>query len=81
MAFVDHDTINKVLDACPNSHWLAIVVLCRYAGLRCPSEVIALLWTDIDFEAGRMKVRSPKGENFGKGIRDVPLFPEVRALP
>ena len=79
MAFVDHGTIQKVLDACSNSRWRAIVVLCRYAGLRCPSEVFALLWTDVDFDGGRMKVRSPKGENFGKGIREVPLFPEVRS--
>ena len=27
-----------------------------------------------------MRVRSPKGENFGKGIREVPLFPEVRRV-
>jgi hypothetical protein len=27
-----------------------------------------------------MKVRSPKGENFGKGIREVPLFHEVRRV-
>ena len=79
MAFVDDATINKVIDACPSSRWRAIVVLCRYAGLRCPSEVFALLWTDVDFDGGRMKVRSPKGENFGKGIREVPLFPEVRS--
>jgi len=79
MAFVDQGTINKVLDACQNFRWRAIVVLCRYAGLRFPSEVFALLWTDVDFEAGRMNVRSPKGENFGKGIRDVPLFPQVRS--
>ena len=58
-------------------------MLCRYAGLRCPSEVFALRWSDIELDAGRMRVRSPTGENFGKGIREVPLFPEVllQALP
>lgn len=78
MAFVDRETIQKVLEACPTSRWKAIVALCRFGGLRCPSEILALRWTDVDFDRGRMKVRSPKGENFGKGVREVPLFPEVR---
>ena len=80
MSFVDRETIQRVLDACPTTRWKAIVVLCRYAGLRCPSEVFALRWSDIELDAGRMRVRSPKGENFGKGIREVPLFPEVRRV-
>ena len=78
MAFVDRATIQKVLDACPTARWKTIVVLCRFGGLRCPSEIFALRWADVDFDRGRMKVRSPKGENFGKGVREVPLFPEVR---
>ena len=80
MAFVDRETIQKVLDACHTTRWKAIVVLCRYAGLRCPSEVFALRWADVDFDRGRMKVRSPKGENHEKGIREMPLFPEVRRV-
>ncbi len=31
------------LDAvCPNAYWRLLVVLCRYAGLRCPSEHFSL---------------------------------------
>jgi integrase len=78
MAFIDRATIHKVLDACPSVRWKAIVVLCRFGGLRCPSELFALRWADVDFDRGRMNVRSPKGANFGKGIRETPLFPEVR---
>ncbi len=80
MAFVDRATVQKVLDACPTTRWKAIVVLCRFGGLRCPSELFTLRWADVDFDRGRMKVRSPKGENFGKGIREVPLFHEVRQV-
>jgi integrase len=80
MAFIERRVIHKVLDACPTSRWRAIVVLCRFGGLRCPSEVLALRWSDISFETGRFKVRSPKGEGFGKGVREVPLFPEVREV-
>ena len=80
MAFVTHDTIHKVMEACPTARWKAIVVLCRFGGLRCPSEIFALRWTDIDFDRGRMKVRSPKGEGFGKGVREAPHFLEVRQV-
>ena len=48
MAFVDRATVQQVLDACRTTRWKAIVVLCRYAGLRCPSEVFALRWSDIE---------------------------------
>lgn len=80
MAFVATETIQKVLKACPTTRWKAIITLCRYAGMRCPSEVLALQWSDVDFDGNRMQVRSPKGEGFGKGVREVPLFPEVRKV-
>ena len=43
MVFVDGDTIDRVLKACPSAKWRAIVSLCRFGGLRCPFEVLALL--------------------------------------
>ena len=80
MAFVTPEVIERVLAACPTTRWKAIITLCRYAGLRCPSEVLALQWCDVDFESNRIRVRSPKGERTGNGIREVPLFPEVRKV-
>ena len=52
--------------------------LARYGGLRCPSEVIRLRWSDINWERGRFKVHSSKTQRSGKGERVVPLFPELR---
>jgi integrase len=38
-----------------------------------------LRWGDIDWERGRMTVRSPKTEQYeGKDSRVLPIFPEVR---
>ena len=71
--FIDRATIDKVRDACPGPGWRLIVVLCRYAGLRCPSEVLKLRWTDIDWAKGSMRVDSSK-----TGLRFVPMLPEVR---
>lgn len=50
-----------------------ILALSRYAGLRCPSEHLALSWEDIRWGDGRFEVRSPK-----TGTRQVPIFPELR---
>jgi len=57
--------------------WL-IFALSRYGGLRCPSEHLALTWQDVDWERGRMLVRSPKtAHHEGHESRLVPSFPEL----
>lgn len=56
-----------------------LFALCRFAGLRNPSETLELRWSDINWERDRFKVRSRKTERYGKGERVVPLFSELRA--
>jgi integrase len=75
--FIDETTALAVLDACPDQEWRTLFALCRWGGLRNPSETLLLRWSDIQWERGRMKVRSPKTEKAGKAERIVPLFPEV----
>lgn len=78
-AFVTLEQTAKLLDACPDADWRLIVALCRFGGLRCPSEVLALRWGDVDWERGRIRVRSPKTEHLpGGASRLIPLFPELR---
>lgn len=69
---------NAILEACPDQEWRAIVALSRFAGLRCPSEVLNLKWEDVVWDRDRFKVRARKTERYGTGERIVPLFPEVR---
>lgn len=79
--FVTRAETARLLEACPNVDWRVIVGLSRFGGLRCPSEVLSLEWQGIDWEHGRMRVYSPKTEHHeGKAHRDVPLFPELRAI-
>ncbi len=79
--FVTRAEITQVLKACPDHHWRSIVALSRYGGLRCPSEVLSLRWQDIDWDAGRILVASPKTEHHaGKASRTIPLFPELRTI-
>jgi len=76
--FVSGEEAEKALAACPDAEWRLIFALSRFGGLRCPSEHLALRWGDIDWEHGRMTVRSPKTEHHeGKASRLVPIFPEL----
>jgi integrase len=76
--FVSQSDAKKILDACPDAQWRLIFALSRYAGLRCPSEHLALRWGDVDWEHNRMTVRSPKTEHHdGHESRLVPIFPEL----
>jgi integrase len=77
--FVTADATEKLLAACPDAQWRLIVALSRFGGLRCPSETMALTWGDVDWERGRVRVRSPKTEHLtGGASREIPLFPELR---
>ena len=77
--FISLDSTTKLLDSAPDCNWRSIIALSRYGGLRCPSEVLSLRWQDIDWEAGRMRVISPKTEHHvGKESRVMPIFPELR---
>ena len=71
--------IGRVLDECPDAEYRLIVALSRFGGLRCPSETLALKWTDIDWDRSRIRVSSPKTEHHEGGAeRWIPLFPELR---
>jgi len=76
--FVSQEDAVKVLAACPDAQWRVIFALCRFGGLRCPSEVLAVTWSDVDWEQGRVRVPSPKTARQGKASRTIPLFPELR---
>ncbi|MBX3385383.1 MAG: site-specific integrase [Phycisphaeraceae bacterium] len=79
--YVDRPTVAKVLEACPDDEWRAIVALVRFAGLRCPSEVGLLRWGDVNWERGRLTVRSPKTAGHeGHALRMVPIPPELRPI-
>ncbi len=78
--FVSMDEYRRLLDACPCSDWKAILALVRIGGLRCPSEVVALRWEDVNWERNCFCVCSPKTEHLdGKESRIVPIFPELKA--
>lgn len=77
--YVTREDAAKVLDACPDAQWRLLFALARYGGVRIPSEVMGMVWGDVDWERGRLTIRSPKTEHHpGRDCRVIPLFPELR---
>lgn len=77
--FITREMAEKVLEACPDAQWRLLFALSRYGGLRCPSEHLALKWSDIDWGNKRIRVPSCKTEHIeGKDCRIIPLFPELQ---
>ena len=72
--YVTKAEYRRLLDACPDCEWRVIVALCRIAGLRNPSETLALRWDGIDWERSEITFDEPKNDR----RRTIPLFPEVR---
>lgn len=76
--YIDAAMSKAIIEACPDQEWRAIFALARYGGLRCPSEVLRLRWSDINWERGRFKIHATNTKRAGKGERVAPLFPELR---
>lgn len=76
--FVDHQTIQTVINAAPPGDWRVIIALARYGGLRIPSELSTLRWDDVNLPQRKMTIRAPKTEHHRDGgIRVCPIFPEL----
>lgn len=76
--FVTRKETDKILAALPDASWRLAFALIRYAGLRCPSEVVRLKWADVAWDSMRFTVHSPKTEHHADaGIRVVPVYPEL----
>ena len=79
--FVTPEMTKAILAEAPNHEWRAIIALCRYAGLRCPSEVLGVTWADCLWDRARLVVRSIKTEEHeGHEVRVVPIVPELHEI-
>ncbi|MCL4193771.1 MAG: tyrosine-type recombinase/integrase [Thermoguttaceae bacterium] len=77
--YVSVDETEKLIDAAPNVWWRTIIALSRYAGMRCPSEVLSLRWEGINWEQGTMRIISPKTDCHDcGGQRVAPIFARLR---
>lgn len=58
--YVPADLVLAILNECRDTQWRTIIGLARFAGLRCPSEIVGLRWGDVNWERSRLTVRSPR---------------------
>jgi len=82
--YVDADEAGRVVEGLratdASAESILYFGLCRFAGLRAPSETHLLTWGDIDWSRGTINVRSPKTERYrGHESRTVPI--DARLLP
>ena len=80
--YIRLETVQDILDACPSIEWRLLVALARLAGLRCPSEIGAVTWADVNWEKGRLTVLAKKTEHHGANhaVRIVPICPQLRKI-
>jgi len=77
--FVPPEAIELCIPHCPCTDWKTILALARFGGLRCPSELVALRWSDVDLPGGKMIINASKTEHHATGgVRVCPIFPELR---
>ncbi len=76
--YVTPEETERILVACSDLNWRAMIALARLAGLRCPSETHTLTWVDVDWDRARLNVRSVKTERHEKHRRRlVPIVPRL----
>jgi len=75
--YVTLETTQLLLDECRSPLQRLTVAMARFAGLRIPSELVGLVWSEVNWERERFIVHAPKTERCGKGKRVVPIFPEL----
>ena len=79
--FITEAESQKILKACPDLQWRLIFSLCRYGGVRCPSEILALTWENVLWDSQRIIVTSPKTKRYkGHENRVIPMFPELASV-
>jgi len=71
---MDADAARAILEASPDQACRVLFSLARFGGLQCPSKVLGLRWSDINWERSRFKVRWTRTKRAGKGDRVVSLF-------
>ena len=75
--FVEREVVDDLLDQCHGPEYRLLLVFARYLGVRVPSEIVPLKWSDVDWDGQRIIVTSPKTRRHGQASRVVPIFPEV----
>lgn len=58
--FLPRETVDLLLDQCYTAEYRLLLIVARYRGVRVPSEIVPLTWQDMDWQAQRIVITSPK---------------------
>ena len=76
--FVPRETVTPLLEQCRGIEYRLLLIFARYMGVRVPSEIVPLQWTDVNWENLTLVITSPKTKRHRGGeSRVCPIFPEV----
>jgi len=76
--FIPRETVTALLHQCQGIEYRLLLIFARFIGVRVPSEVVPLKWTDVNWENSTIVITSPKTKRHGGGeSRVCPVFPEV----
>ena len=70
-AYVSEEDVDKLI-ASATTEFAAVIASARYGGVRIPSEVLSMRWTDIDWSEKRIVIHDKKR----KRDKVLPLFPK-----
>jgi len=82
--FINTKLAQQVLNACPNARWRLIFSFARWGGLRMPSEISFLRWSDILWDSHKIRISVPKKtsrveqERGDFSQREIPIWPEIK---
>ena len=71
--YIEPSVVAKVMNELPCAELRLVFALARWGGLRAPSEVNCLKWSDVNFDTSTLRIESPK-----TGLRTCPIFVELR---
>lgn len=74
--YIEIQTIEAVIAACPSVEWRILFALARFAGLRVRSETDSLKWEHVDMERRRLTVFAKKTG----ATRIVPIVPRLHEI-
>ena len=76
--FIPRETVDLLLEQCPDPEFRLLILFARYLGVRVPSEIVPLKWGDVDWDKMRIVITSPKTKLHRGGAKRVcPIFPEI----
>jgi integrase len=75
-AQIDHATLAKIIEACPNDAWRMAFALARWAGLRI-NEIRSLQWSNINWDTRIITIQHAGRITTKKRTRTCPIRPEL----